>query len=208
MGDQQSKREPPATDNDDEAVIERVLDGDTEAFALLMTKYEAMVTNRVRYHIPEDALPDTVQEVFLRAYRYLATCRERKKFKAWLGSIAVKTAYDGLRKRYRRRETTASALPNDHRDWLENVSVQHSQEEYERQLARKEAQEVLTWALDQLPPRDRMVLELVHLQEHSVKEAAQLLGWSVVNVKVRSHRSRKKLKTILDDLLAREKEGP
>jgi RNA polymerase sigma-70 factor (ECF subfamily) len=53
-----------------------------------------------------------------------------------------------------------------------------------------------------------MVLELVHLQEHSVKEAAQLLGWSVVNVKVRSHRSRKKLKTILDDLLAREKEGP
>ncbi|WP_155318861.1 RNA polymerase sigma factor [Desulfosarcina alkanivorans] len=208
MGHHQAKHDIAAAGVDDEAVIKRVLGGDADAFGLLMTKYEAMVINRVKYHVPENALQDTVQEAFVRAYRSLATCRKREKFKSWLGSIAVKTAYDWLRKRYRCRETSVSALSSDHHDWLENVSVQRSKDEYERQLARREAGEVLAWALDQLPPRDRMVLELVHLQERSVKEAARLLGWSVVNVKVRSHRSRKKLKAILDDLAVREREGP
>ena len=208
MHDQRSKCEAPAAGLDEEAVIGQVLNGDTDAFALLMTKYETMVVNRVKYHVPAYALQDTVQEVFIRAYRALATCRDGKKFKAWLGSIAVRTAYDWLRKRYRCRETTVSALSSDHQDWLENLSAQRSKDEYARQLARREAKAVLAWALDQLPPRDRMVIELVHLQEFSVKEAARLLGWSAVNVKVRSHRSRKKLKAILDDLLAREKEGP
>lgn len=209
MHDWRSKREAQASCLDDEAIIVQVLNGDINAFELLMTKYEAMVINRVKYHVPEDALQDTVQEVFVRAYRSLATCRERKKFKSWIGSIAVKTAYDWLRKKYRSREATVSSLSSDHHDWLENASVQRSREEYDRQLSRREAEEVLTWALDQLSPQDRMVLELVHLQERSVKEAAQLLGWSVVNVKVRSHRSRKKLKTILDDLFGQEeKEGP
>jgi RNA polymerase sigma-70 factor (ECF subfamily) len=207
MGYERSKHEM-ATDIDDDAVINRVLNGDADAFEFLMIKYETLVINRVKYHVPENALQDTIQEVFLRAYRSLATCRDPKKFKAWIGSIAVKTAYDWLRKWYRHRETAVSALSSDHHEWLENVCVQHSKDEYERHLARKEAEEVLTWALDQLPLQDRMVVELVHLQGCSVKETARLLGWSVVNVKVRNHRSRKKLKVILDDLLVREKGEP
>lgn len=39
--------------------------------------------------LPRDAIQDTVQEVFLRAYKSLATCREPDRFKAWLASIAM-----------------------------------------------------------------------------------------------------------------------
>ena len=188
-------------------MIDRVLNGDIDAFALLMNKYGAVVVNRVKYHVPEAGIEETVQDAFVRAYRSLGTCRDRKKFKAWLSSIAVKAAYDYLRKQYRRKETAVSKLTTDHRDWLERVSIQQSKEEYHRRLACSEARDVLDWALSQLPAQDRMVLELVHLQEIPVKKAAKLLGWSTINVKVRSHRSRKKLRAIIEDLIAREKEA-
>ncbi|WP_319524064.1 RNA polymerase sigma factor [uncultured Desulfosarcina sp.] len=203
---QQPKCDPPGAEVDDAAVIDRVLKGDTDAFALLMNKYGAMVVNRIKYHVPEAGLEETVQDAFTRAYRSLGTCRDRKKFKAWLSSIAVKAAYDYLRKQYRCKETAVSKLNADHRDWLEHVSIQQSEEAYHRRLARREAREVLDWALSRLPVQDRMVLELVHLQEIPVKEAAELLGWSAINVKVRSHRSRKKLKAIMEELIDREKE--
>ena len=205
---QQSKCDLPDAEIDDAAVIDRVLNGDTDAFGLLMNKYGAMVVNRIKYHVPEAGLEETVQDAFVRAYRSLGTCRDRKKFKAWLSSIAVKAAYDYLRKQYRRKETVVSKLTADHRDWLEHVSIQQSKEEYRRRLACSEAREVLNRALCQLPEQDRMVLELVHLQEIPVKEAAKLLGWSAINVKVRSHRSRKKLRAIIEDMITREKEEP
>jgi len=60
--------------------------------------------------------------------------------------------------------------------------------------------------MEKLSAEDRAVLELVYLEERPVKEAAELLGWSSVNVKVRAYRSRKKLRAILDGLTA-EKGG-
>ena len=56
---------------------------------------------------------------------------------------------------------------------------------------------VLEWALRQLSPENRAVLTLVHLDGYSVREAAQLLGWSLVNVKVRAHRARQALRALL-----------
>jgi RNA polymerase sigma-70 factor (ECF subfamily) len=166
-----------------------------------MMRYEAMVTTRVKYHVPPDTIEETVQEVFLRAYKSLATCREKGRFRAWLSSIVVKTCFDQLRRHYRRKETPLSSLSDDHQSWLEFMLAAPSREAYVRELDRKEAREILEWALSRLPPKDRMVLELVHLQEHPVKEAAQLLGWTTANVKVRAHRSRKKLKALLEGLM-------
>ena len=68
---------------------------------------------------------------------------------------------------------------------------------FNEQSSQQEAKEVLDWALDRLSAEDRMVLELVYLEGLSVKEAAELLGWSVANVKIRSHRSPKKLRKLL-----------
>ena len=64
-------------------------------------------------------------------------------------------------------------------------------------MLREEAAEVLEWALGKLSPENRAVLTLVHLDGYSVREAAQLLGWSLVNVKVRAHRARQALRALL-----------
>jgi RNA polymerase sigma-70 factor (ECF subfamily) len=60
-----------------------------------------------------------------------------------------------------------------------------------------EDQELLAWALGQLTPKDRMAITLIHLEGRSVKEAADLLGWSPANVKVRIFRARRKLRKII-----------
>jgi RNA polymerase sigma-70 factor, ECF subfamily len=62
---------------------------------------------------------------------------------------------------------------------------------------------MLDWAMDRLSPEDRMVVELIYLEGLSGKEAADLLGWSVANVKVRAFRSRNKLRKLLSETIKR-----
>mgnify|MGYP001100848515 CR=1 FL=1 len=70
----------------------------------------------------------------------------------------------------------------------------------ERESARH-ASALLDRALGRLSPKDRLVIEIVHIDERPVKEAAAMLGWSTANVKVRSFRARKKLRAILEEML-------
>jgi len=90
-----------------------------------------------------------------------------------------------------------SSLTEKHQEWLENVISDTSDRAFGEHGSRKEAREVLDWALAKLSAEDRMVLELVYLEGLTVKEAAEMLGWTTANVKVRSFRSRRKLKKLL-----------
>ena len=80
---------------------------------------------------------------------------------------------------------------------MDHVLAAESDDQFREQARRQEAAELLQWALGQLSAENRLVLTLVHLDGNSVREAAQLLGWSVVNVKVRAHRARRMLRTLL-----------
>lgn len=93
-----------------------------------------------------------------------------------------------------------SSLGEKHADWLENTIAGEPEISFDRSESRMIARDVVMRALAHLSPADRAVIELVHLEERPAREAADLLGWSVVNIKVRAHRSRKKLKKILDKM--------
>jgi len=184
----------------DAEIVRRVINGDSDAFEHLLTKYSDHVLKILKKHLPYQQVEETAQVVFIKAYRSLPTLKSRGNFKHWLSSIAVKTCYDFWRKQYRNREFTMSSLTEKHRDWVETImSDQSSRLEHEKTL-QKETRELLDWALDRLSARDKMVLELVYLEGFSIKEAAELLGWSVANVKIRSFRSRKKLHQLLAEL--------
>ena len=183
----------------DVEIVQRVLDGDVNAFELLMKEYQTYIFNIVKKHVPYRDAEETVQEAFIRAYGSLKTFRGDSQFRYWLSSIAVRTCSDYWRKAYRSREVSLSSLTEKHRRWLENTVSDQSEDAHHKAGSRQEAREVLSWALDKLSARDRMVLELVHLEGLSGKEAAALLGWSVANVKVRSHRSRRRLRKILEE---------
>jgi RNA polymerase sigma-70 factor (ECF subfamily) len=94
-----------------------------------------------------------------------------------------------------------SSLTEKHQRWLEEVISEESDQLLEETGSQKEARELLDWALGKLSAEDRTVLELVYLEGLSGKEAADLLGLSVANVKVRSFRSRRKLKKLLEGLM-------
>lgn len=188
----------------DADIIRKVVDGDINAFELLVKRHQALVMRIVKKHLPYAEVEDTAQDVFIRAYRSLPAFRGSSYFSHWLSAIAVRTCYDYWRKAYRTREIPLSALTDRHQQWLEKVMSAQSEKESAPEGYRSEAGEVLDWALTKLQAEDRIVLELVYFDGHSVKEAAELLGWSVANVKVRSFRARRKLEKILKSMVSRQ----
>lgn len=193
-----------STDSD-AAIVQRVIGGDANAFETLLKRYEQPVLAILKKHLPRGQVEETAQDVFIRAYRSLPGFKQSGSFKSWLSSIAVRTCYDFWRKHYRNREMPLSTLTENQARWLEQTLADASGDTWEDLARRQEAREVLDAAMERLSPADRMVLELIHLEGLTGKEAAKMLGWSVANVKVRAFRSRKKLETIVNGL-ARRKE--
>lgn len=185
----------------DTELIKAVLKGDTASFEPLVQKYSPriFVTAR-RYARRENEVEDIVQEVWLKAFQKLGSFRGEAPFEHWLMRLSVRTCYDFLRQHQRNRETSFSELSVPETDWLE-----HFRSEPDNASEHAEAaQQLIQRILDQLSPAARLIITLLEIEEHSVKEIAQITGWSVPLVKVRAFRARAEMKKILAKI-AKEK---
>lgn len=199
-----SEPRPRDAEGADDGIVRRVRNGDADAFAELVRRHGARVGGTVARHIPFDQRDDVVQDTWTRAYQSLSGYRLGTRFGDWITGIAVRASYDFWRQHYRRREVTESALADRHREWADAVGAALSEETFREQVRRAEAHEVLEYALARLSPEDRMVVSLVHLDGLSAQEAGNQLGWSTVNVKVRAHRTRRKMRQAIVDWLGEE----
>lgn len=181
----------------DSEIIAQVLEGNVDAFEELLTRHSSYILGIVKRRLPFEQVEETAHEVFIRAYRSLSSFKGKSDFRRWLSSIAVKTCYDFWRKHYKNRELSLSSLTQNHQEWLDQVSSSQSIQALSEHAKKKEAWELLDCLLEKLSAEDRMVLELVYLEELSEKDTAELLGWSLANVKIRAFRSRQKLKIML-----------
>jgi len=179
-------------------IINRVLQGEVECFAELIDRYQQHVTKIVNRHVPSDHVAEVAHDVFVRAFSGLAGFSTGVPFEHWLSGIAVRTCYDFWRAKSR-EDMPVSAFTAEHDAWIDQVLADESDASFQEQVKRRETTDILQRALQRLSPENRLVLTLVHLEGHSVREAAQLLGWSVVNVKVRAHRARHALRRLLRD---------
>ena len=170
----------------------------------MIDRHREHVFRIVGRRVPREDVDEVSHDVFVRTWSSLASYRGESPFQWWLSKIAVRTCHDYWRERYRSKESPMSSLDEEHADWLENTKAGEPETSFDRTESRMMARDVVMRALAYLSPADRAVIELVHLEERPVREAADLLGWSVANVKVRAHRSRKKLKKILDKLEERK----
>jgi RNA polymerase sigma-70 factor (ECF subfamily) len=186
----------------DDDLVRRVVAGETECFEDLMLRHRNHVRRIVGNHVPHDRVAEVVQEIFVKAYTGLGTYRFEEPFPHWLATIAVRSCYDFWRTQ-QAADVPVSALTAEHQHWIDRVMAARSDEDFAEQARRQEASEVLQWALGRLSPENRLVVTLVHLDGHSIREAAALLGWSVINVKVRAHRARQALRNILEELETR-----
>ncbi len=185
------------SEKSDTEIIREVLEEDVDSFEVLVMRYKADVFRQVSRHVPFDLVEEIAQDVFVRAFQSLRSYRGESGFRTWLNTISVRTCYDYWRKHYRSREVALRPVTQNSVDPMDHAIAEQSFQVSKKKSTEEETRETLQWALDQLSPEDRMVLELVHLEEKSVKEAARLLGWSISNVKIRAFRSRRKLKKIL-----------
>lgn len=182
---------PDARTMPDEGVVVRVLAGDTDAFEILMRRYNQRMFRAARSVLRDDAeAEDVVQDAWVRAYTHLRQFSGRASFATWLTRIAIHEAI--ARGRRRARHTTlgehASALasptrpPDDELDAREMVAA-------------------LEAATDALPARYRMVFVLRDLEGLSIAETAGCLEVPEATVKTRLHRARGLLRTRLDATL-------
>jgi RNA polymerase sigma-70 factor, ECF subfamily len=182
--------------SDDLEIIQRVLHGEVDRFAELIARHRQHVAKITNGHVPSDRVAEVAHDVFVRAYTSLSSYSGQTPFEHWLSGIAVRTCYDFWRSR-RREELPVSALTTEHQAWIDHVQAAESDDQFREQAKQQEAAELLQWALGHLSAENRLVLTLVHLDGYSVREAARLLGWTVVNVKVRAHRARHTLRKLL-----------
>jgi RNA polymerase sigma-70 factor (ECF subfamily) len=187
--------------SNDMEIVRRVVAGDVNSYEYLLTKYREHVIHIVAKRLPYQFVEETAHEVFVRAYQSLPGFTDRTGFKSWLSTIAVRTCHDFWRKKYRTRELPLSSLSENHQEWLKQVIATESIQSLAEQGRQQEARDLLHWALEQLSPDDRMVLESVYFEERSVRETAKLLGLSIANVKVRTFRARNKLKKVLKRIM-------
>lgn len=153
----------------------------------------------------ESAADDCVQESFINAFRHIDGFKGDAALKTWLHRITVNAALMRLRKRKRLNEQPINELQPeydaaDHRIHEPREAVANPADILESQDRR---QQVLT-AISQLPESYRIVLLLRDIQELSTAEVAGQLAISEANVKVRLHRGRAALKTLLEPVLRRE----
>lgn len=181
-------------DPSDAELIAAVLRGDQSSFEPLVRKYQPRVfATARRYARRESEVEDIVQEVFIKAFQKLASFRSEAPFEHWLMRLAVRVCYDFLRVHRRNRETSFTELSQPEIDWLDHFVVAPDSAN-EKANAAKQLVERL---LERLSPPARLIITLLEIEEKSVKEIAQLTGWSVPLVKVRAFRARAEMRKLL-----------
>lgn len=175
-------------------LIAAVLAGDAESFEPLVQKYSPRVfATARRYARRENEVEDIAQEVWLKAFGRLRSFRGEAPFEHWLMRLTVRTCYDFLRGHRRNRESIFSDLTEPERDWLDRFVAQPEAASENAEAARL----LVARVLERLSPPARLIITLLEIEDRSVKEIAELTGWSVPLVKVRAFRARREMRKVL-----------
>jgi RNA polymerase sigma-70 factor, ECF subfamily len=175
-------------------LITAVLAGDSASFEPLVQKYSPRVfATARRYARREIEIEDIVQEVWLKAFDKLKTFRGEAPFEHWLMRMTVRTCYDFLRSHQRNRESSFSEISEPEEDWLERFVIDPGNASEEADAAKL----LIGRILEKLSPSARLIIQLLEIEDRSVKEIAEITGWSVPLVKVRAFRARGEMRKIL-----------
>lgn len=181
-------------------LIEACRSGDREAFRRLYELHKDRVYSIVlHFSGNESSARDIVQQVFLKLFTRIGEFRSESIFSTWLHRITVNAALMRIRRRRSRPEEPIEALlPSFVEDGHSTVEFRDWGESPEVVLAREEVRTAVREAIDRLPESYRTVLVLRDIEELDTAEVAELLGISANAVKIRLHRARQALRTLLD----------
>ena len=192
--------------DDDEharALVDRARDGGDEAARELIRQLYPMVAKIVRGYRPRRAAEeDLTQMIFIKVFQNLAQYSGKVPISHWVSRIAVNTCRNQLMAEKARPELRHADLSEEQAAVVQNMAATSDELAPGRSFASRELVEHLMKALK---PAERLVIDLLYLQQRSVAEIQKIAGWSNALVKVRAFRARQKMKKQMSIISAREK---
>jgi RNA polymerase sigma-70 factor, ECF subfamily len=171
----------------DEVLVAQVLDGEIDAFAELVRRHQKRILRiGIGFFKNEEDAADFTQDVMLKAYTALGTFRGASKFSTWLTRIAYNAAINGTKRKPKY-------------DPLESDPVDAKELAPEDRQIQEEAIAALRKAMDELPPKYAVCLDLYFYMGMKYGEISEVTGFPVNTIKSHVFRAKRELRKALDD---------
>ena len=187
---------------DDAHVVKRHLEGEPQAFGMLVDRYQTRLLNFVNRTIGDrERAEDLVQEVFIRVFRHLHRFDQTKKFSTWIYTIASNLAKNELRNRSRNPlvlfQTIKKNWEADHRPLQFEDTTARPDDLYRKRFLK----DAVDQCVGQLPEHHREVFVLRELEGKSYAEISEITGCNLGTVKSRLNRARNSFAQLIEPLL-------
>ncbi|MBA3652200.1 MAG: sigma-70 family RNA polymerase sigma factor [Chthoniobacterales bacterium] len=181
-----------AQDLDAGGLIPAVLQHDEKAARELVRRLHPLVAKLVRSHRPRRmAEEDLCQMIFIKIFQKLSQFSGKVPLEHWVSRVAINTCLNQIQSEKVRPELRYADLSEEEAAVVQNLASTSVELAPDRHFAARDLVERLLLALK---PRDRLVIDLLYLQQLSVSEIQERTGWSNSLVKVRAFRARQKMK--------------
>ncbi|MGQ0286311.1 RNA polymerase sigma factor RpoE [Pasteurellaceae bacterium 22721_9_1] len=185
----------------DQALVERVQQGDKKAFNLLVSRYQNKVAGLLTRYVPRNDIPDVVQESFIKAYRSMDSFRGESAFYTWLYRIAVNTAKNYLTAQGR-RPPNEDILAEDAESYDSGVNLRDV-DTPENELLSAELKKIVFDTIDSMQEELKTAITLRELEGLSYEEIAEIMDCPVGTVRSRIFRAREIIENKIGPLLQR-----
>ena len=181
---------------EEKELVLQSINGDDEAFGLLVNKYKNKVFN-MAYNMTHnrETADDMAQEVFIKAYRALPKFQFKSQFGTWLYQITANHIRDYLRKEGKVKQYSLEEMQE-----LPSQDKNHTQSIEKKQIDKKRKEIVFT-AIRSLPDKHRIILVLRDIQGYSYDDIAKILKISPGTVDSRLFRARRSLRKKISPFL-------
>lgn len=184
--------------------LTRIRQQDESAARALIDHLHPLVQKIVRANLPRRAdVDDLMQDVFVKIFSHLDQFRGGVPFEHWVSRIAVNHCINALRAQRSRPEWRMADLSEDHAEVIEAIATNPDRDPHPGEALG--ARELLETLLAQLSPRERMLIQLLELEDRSIEEVRQRTGWSAVGVRVSVFRARQKLNRLYQEMKEQRK---
>jgi RNA polymerase sigma-70 factor (ECF subfamily) len=185
-----------------ELVVAALRDDDDAAHELVRRLYP-LVAKMVRAHRPRrTSEEDLAQMIFIKVFQKLSQFSGKVPLEHWVSRIAVNTCLNQIAAEKARPELRHADLSEEEQAVVANLASSADELGPDKKFASRQLIEHL---LEFLKPVERLVIDLLYLQQRSVAEVQKITGWSASRVKVSAFRARQKMKTQLAKISAQEK---